>query len=116
MSKKDTSYELCKKKNINKIMKLYESKKLIIRKKKITSPKQAIAIALQQSEQNCSNKMTKTDIKNIQNKISMKNGIHLKYSDLKRMEILFSKKKDSKKLYAKIIHFLLYNQPIKKSY
>jgi hypothetical protein len=114
MSKKETSYELCKKKTMNTYMKLYEQKKLIIRKKRITSRKQAIAISLQQSDRNCSKKISNKDIKNITNKVS--NSTQLNYSDLKRIELLFSKKKDSKKIYKHIIQYLLYQKPIQKSH
>ncbi len=43
-----SSYELCKSKSIDKVMKLYEKGNLIIRGKKVINQKQAIAIGLQQ--------------------------------------------------------------------
>ncbi len=120
---KKSNYELCKSKSIDKIMKLYEKGNLIIRGKKVTNQKQAIAIGLQQAESNCKSKMNSSDIKNIVQKVEHINKDKpYTYSDLKRILFLinyYKKKKLNIKvndLYKKIINYLLINNDIKKSY
>ncbi len=121
---KKSQYENCKSKSIDKIMKLYEKGNLIIRGKKVTNQKQAIAIGLQQAESHCKSKMNSSDIQNIENKVqNIDNTKSFTYSDLKRILFLidyYKKKKYNVKihiLYEKIIKYLLTNQNIlKKSY
>jgi hypothetical protein len=95
-------YETCKSSNINRVMKLYEAGNLIIRGKKITNQKQAIAIALQQADSNCAEKMKKEDIINIEVKIKNANHSDLRYSDVKRILFLL-KYYETKKQYKKIV-------------
>lgn len=119
---KKSDYELCKSKSIDKIMKLYEKGILIIRGKKVTNQKQAIAIGLQQAESNCKSKMSTSDIQNIESKVqNIDNTKPFTYSDLKRILFLidyYKKKKDNVKanrLYEKIIKYLLTNENMLKS-
>lgn len=119
---KKSDYEMCKSKNINKIMKLYEKGDLIIRGKKITNQKQAIAIGLQQSESNCKSKMNSSDIQNIEKKVkNINENKPYNYSDLKRILFLiyyYKQKKMNVKantLYEKIIKYLLTNQNMLKN-
>ena len=119
---KKSDYELCKSKSIDKIMKLYEKGNLIIRDKKVTNQKQAIAIGLQQAESNCKSKMDGSDIQNIIKKVqNMDNTKPFTYSDLKRILFLinyYKKKKYNVKandLYEKIIKYLLTNQNMLKN-
>ncbi len=120
---KKSSYELCKSKSIDKVMKLYEKGNLIIRGKKVTNQKQAIAIGLQQAESNCKSKMNGSDIQNIVKKVELiTKDKPLSYSDLKRILFLidyYKKKKMNVKanhLYEKIINYLLINNDLKNSY
>ncbi len=120
---KKSSYELCKSKSIDKVMKLYEKGNLIIRGKKVTNQKQAIAIGLQQAESNCKSKMNGSDIQNIVKKVELiTKDKPLSYSDLKRILFLidyYKKKKMNVKanhLYEKIINYLLTNNDLKNSY
>lgn len=119
---KKSDYEQCKSKSIDKIMKLYEKGNLIIRGKKVTNQKQAIAIGLQQAESNCKSKMNNSDIQNIENKVqNIDNTKPFTYSDLKRILFLidyYKKKKYNVKanvLYEKIIKYLLTNENMLKS-
>lgn len=121
--KSKSDFEICKSKEIDKIMKLYERGNLIIRGKKVSNQKQAIAIALQQSESKCNSKINGSDIKNIENKVNQAtNYSEFTYSDIKRILFLhnyFQKKKNVTKvneLQSKIIHYLLTVQDIKSSY
>ena len=64
---KNTKYELCKTKIMNKIMKEYEQEKLKTRnKKKITSRKQAVAIGLSISNKSCEELFSEEDYKKIE--------------------------------------------------
>ena len=119
---KKSDYELCKSKSIDKVMKLYEKGNLIIRGKKVTNQKQAIAIGLQQAESNCKSKMNGSDIHNIEKKVkNINENKPYNYSDLKRILFLinnYKKKKYNVKatdLYEKIIKYLLTNQDMLKS-
>ncbi len=123
VKKVKSDYEVCKSKSIDKIMKLYEKGNLIIRGKKVTNQKQAIAIGLQQAENNCKSKINSLDIKNIIKKVeNINNTKELTFSDLKRIIFLidyYKRKKLNVKvynLYKKIIHYLLTNNDLKKSY
>lgn len=122
---KKSDYEICKSKSIDKVMKLYESKLLIIRGKKVNNKAQAIAIGLEQAERNCKSKMNKDDIKNIIKKvenISKDKSYIYNYSDLKRILFLINYYKKNKKyvkvnqLNEKIIKYLLNNNELKNSY
>ena len=120
---KKTDYDECKSKEINKRMKLYERGALIIHGKKVTNQKQAIAIALQQSDSQCQPKMNSIDIKKIENKVKNATDYNtFTYSDLKRILFLYQyyeKKKSYVKanaLQAKIISYLLINNELKTSY
>ena len=119
---KKSDYELCKSKSIDKVMKLYEKGNLIIRGKKVTNQKQAIAIGLQQAESNCKSKMNGSDIHNIEKKVkNINENKPYNYSDLKRILFLinyYKKKKYNVKandLYEKIIKYLLTKQDMLKS-
>lgn len=123
IKKVKSDYEVCKSKSIDKIMKLYEKGNLIIRGKKVTNQKQAIAIGLQQAENNCKSKINSLDIKNIIKKVeNINNTKELTFSDLKRIIFLidyYKRKKLNVKvynLYKKIIHYLLTNNDLKKLY
>ncbi len=118
-----SSYELCKSKSIDKVMKLYEKGNLIIRGKKVINQKQAIAIGLQQAESNCKSKMNSSDIQNIVKKVEHINKDKpYTYSDLKRILFLINHYKKNKMyvkaniLYEKMINYLLTNNDIKNSY
>lgn len=120
---KSSDYESCKSKAIDKVMKLYERGILIIRGKKVNNRKQAIAIALQQSESNCKAKINDIDIKNMESKVhNATNYSKFTYSDLKRILFLlhyYIKKKNYIKVEAlqtKIIHYLLTINDLKSSY
>jgi hypothetical protein len=120
---KKSDFEICKSKQIDKVMKLYEHGNLIIRSKKVENRKQAIAIALQQSESNCKSKINRSDIKNIEEKVyKATDYTKLTYSDLKRILFLhnhYIKKKSFVKanvIQTKIIHYLLTVTEIKNSY
>lgn len=119
---KKSEYELCKSKSIDKVMKLYEKSNLIIRGKKVTNQKQAIAIGLQQAESNCKSKMNGSDIHNIEKRVkNINENKPYNYSDLKRILFLinyYKKKKYNVKandLYEKIIKYLLTNENMLKS-
>ncbi len=118
-----STYELCKSKSIDKVMKLYEKGNLIIRGKKVINQKQAIAIGLQQAESNCKSKMNISDIQNIVKKVEHINKDKpYTYSDLKRILFLINYYKKNKmyvkanNLYEKIINYLLTNNELKNSY
>lgn len=120
---KKSDFEICKSKQIDKVMKLYERGNLIIRGKKVQNQKQAIAIALQQSESNCKSKINSSDIKNIEEKVYKAiDYTKFTYSDLKRILFLhthYIKKKSFVKanvIQTKIIHYLLTVTEIKNSY
>jgi hypothetical protein len=121
---KNSDYESCKSKAIDKVMKLYERGNLIIRGRKVSNRKQAIAIALQQSESNCKSKMNGSDIKNMETKVTSANDYsRFTYSDLKRILFLYNyyiKNKKYRKaiiLQMKIINYLLFiKNNMKSSY
>ena len=78
-------------------MKLYERGNLIIRKKRVTNQKQAIAIALQQANANCKKHMKRVDIDNIETKVeNIDPNSDLRYSDLNRILFLYNDYKEKK--------------------
>ena len=119
-TKKKSDYESCKSKEMNTVMKLYERGNLIIRGRKITNRKQAIAIALQQSDSRCNSKINGVDIKNMESKVKSAEITSFTYSDIKRILFLYQyySRKSPKKaivLQTKIIQYLLTNE-LKSSY
>ena len=70
MPKKQTSYDKCKSEVVNSYMKKFERGKMkLANNKPITNRKQAIAVALSLSEKICANKINKTDIKDMEQKV-----------------------------------------------
>ncbi len=121
--KPKSDYESCKSKEMNRLMKLYERGNLIIRGRKINNRKQAIAIALQQSDSKCTSKINGIDIKNMESKVQNAQISSFTYSDIKRILFLYQyylkkKNKGASKalsLQTKIIQYLLTNE-LKSSY
>ena len=121
--KKTSDFESCKSKRINQVMKLYERGVLIIRGKKVSNQKQAIAIALQQAESGCRSKMNGNDIKNMEDKVKkLSLNKSFTYSDIKRilflMEYYQKKKKQSQvvELQKRLIAYMASEPDLKKSY
>jgi hypothetical protein len=70
MPKKQTSYDKCKSEIVNSYMKKFERGKMkLANNKPITNRKQAIAVALSLSEKICANKINKTDMKDMEQKV-----------------------------------------------
>jgi hypothetical protein len=95
------SYNNCKKKTIQKYIKIYEKIKL---KKKKVSRKQTIAISLSLAQKECENKLSKDDIKIMEDKINIfinTKDNKLKLSLIKMYKIVY-KYYISKKLYKKV--------------
>ena len=94
------SYNNCKKKTIQKYIKLYEKIKL---KNKKVSRKQSIAIALSLSQKECEKKLSNDDIKKMEEKIDLfinDNDINtLKLSMIKMYKILCKYYVNKKKYY-----------------
>ncbi len=121
--KKASDFESCKSKRINQVMKLYERGVLIIRGKKVSNQKQAIAIALQQAESGCRSKMNGNDIKNMEDKVKkLSLDKSFTYSDIKRILFLIEyyqkKKKQSQvgELQKRLIAYMASEPDLKKSY
>ena len=94
---KNTKYESCKVKIMNKIMKEYEQEKIKTRnKKKITSRKQAVAIGLSISNKSCEKLFTDEDYRRIENRYN-KNMYNDK-GDLKDDKISYTTIVSGKKL------------------
>lgn len=118
MPASESAYETCKKQSIQKTMKLYERGALIIRKKKITNPKQALAIALQGASANCEKKIKRTDISNMVEKVNaIKSTTDLRYSDLQRLLFLIQDSRETRKYKKmaeyqdKLLTYLIHHHP-----
>ena len=86
---KNTKYESCKVKIMNKIMKEYEQEKLKTRnKKKITSRKQAVAIGLSISNKSCEKLFTDEDYRRIENRYNK--NMYNEKGDLKDDKISYT--------------------------
>jgi len=94
------SYNNCKKKTIQKYIKLYERIKL---KNKKVSRQQSIAIALSLSQKECEKKLSNDDIKKMEEKIDLfindNDNNKLKLSMIKMYKILCKYYVDKKKYY-----------------
>jgi hypothetical protein len=112
---KESDYEKCRKIIINRYMKLFERGILKIRGNKVTSQKQAIAIALQIAAKSCDSKMNRDDIQDMESKLQRAISARqesagskpLRYSDINRIVKLYTiyHKKGSKSKASRLRSF-----------